>query len=110
MQTTRLGTSNLLPEGADLSRSFIKGNGFGAGGSVGLGEDAGTYGWAGAAGTVGFVNLRVVEITPIRLKSLEQMLGETVAYWREWVRTLSLPLDWQTAVIRAAIADRKSVV
>ncbi|OYX63237.1 MAG: serine hydrolase [Novosphingobium sp. 32-60-15] len=55
----RLGTSNLLPQGADLSRSFIKGNGFGAGGSVGLGEDAGTYGWAGAAGTVGFVNLRV---------------------------------------------------
>ncbi len=33
----------------------------------------------------------------------EQMLSETVAYWREWVRTLSLPLDWQTAVIRAAI-------
>ncbi|HQS95452.1 MAG: serine hydrolase [Novosphingobium sp. 17-62-19] len=55
----RLGTSNLLPVGTDLSRSFIKGNGFGAGGSVGLGEDAGTYGWAGAAGTVGFVNFRV---------------------------------------------------
>jgi CubicO group peptidase (beta-lactamase class C family) len=54
----RLGTSNLLPEGTDLSRSFIKGNGFGAGGSVGLGVDAGTYGWAGAAGTVGFVNYR----------------------------------------------------
>ncbi|TWH85405.1 serine hydrolase domain-containing protein [Novosphingobium taihuense] len=55
----RLGTSNLLPEGTDLSQSFIKGNGFGAGGSVGLGVDAGTYGWAGAAGTVGFVNYRV---------------------------------------------------
>lgn len=55
----RLGTSNLLPVGTDLSKAFIKGNGFGAGGSVGLGEDAGTYGWAGAAGTVGFVNFRV---------------------------------------------------
>ena len=55
----RLGTSNLLPEGTDLSQSFIKGNGFGAGGSVGLGEDAGTFGWAGAAGTVGFVNYRL---------------------------------------------------
>ena len=54
----RLGTSNLLPAGTDLSKSFIKGNGFGAGGSVGLGEDAGTYGWAGAAGTVGFINYR----------------------------------------------------
>ena len=55
----RLGTSNLLPAGTNLSQSFIKGNGFGAGGSVGLGEDAGTFGWAGAAGTVGFVNYRV---------------------------------------------------
>jgi GH15 family glucan-1,4-alpha-glucosidase len=34
----------------------------------------------------------------------QRMLDETVAYWREWVRTLALPLDWQTAVIRAAIA------
>ena len=57
--SVRLGTSNLLPVSADLSRSFIRGNGFGAGGSVGLDEDAGTFGWAGAAGTVGFVNLRV---------------------------------------------------
>ena len=54
-----MGTSNLLPEGADTTRSFIRGNGFGAGGSVGLGEDAGTFGWAGAAGTVGFINARV---------------------------------------------------
>ena len=27
----------------------------------------------------------------------------TVAYWQEWVRKLYLPLDWQEAVIRAAI-------
>lgn len=31
------------------------------------------------------------------------MLHETVAYWREWVRTLALPFEWQAAVIRAAI-------
>lgn len=54
----RLGTSNLLPDTADVSQSLIKGNGFGAGGSVGLGDDAGTYGWGGAAGTVAFVNYR----------------------------------------------------
>lgn len=54
----RLGTSNLLPETADVSQSLIKGNGFGAGGSVGLGDDAGTYGWGGAAGTVAFINYR----------------------------------------------------
>jgi GH15 family glucan-1,4-alpha-glucosidase len=32
-----------------------------------------------------------------------EMLDETQAYWREWVRTLAVPLDWQDAVIRAAI-------
>jgi GH15 family glucan-1,4-alpha-glucosidase len=33
----------------------------------------------------------------------ERMLRETIAYWRGWVRTLSVPLEWQEAVIRAAI-------
>lgn len=33
----------------------------------------------------------------------ERMLKETTAYWRHWVRTLSIPLEWQEAVIRAAI-------
>lgn len=32
-----------------------------------------------------------------------RMLKETTDYWRGWVRTLSVPLEWQTAVIRAAI-------
>ncbi|RYG29001.1 MAG: glycoside hydrolase family 15 protein, partial [Burkholderiales bacterium] len=34
----------------------------------------------------------------------DRMLAATCEDWREWVRTLSLPLDWQEAVIRAAIA------
>ncbi|MDP1599182.1 glycoside hydrolase family 15 protein [Phenylobacterium sp.] len=33
----------------------------------------------------------------------ERMLKETTAYWRGWVRTLSVPLEWQQAVIRSAI-------
>ncbi len=33
----------------------------------------------------------------------ERMLRETTEYWRAWVRTLSVPLEWQEAVIRAAI-------
>jgi len=49
----QLGTSNLLPAGV----TFEDG-GFGAGGMVGLGADAGHYGWSGAAGTVGFVSYR----------------------------------------------------
>ncbi len=32
-----------------------------------------------------------------------RMLRETTDYWRHWVRTLSVPLQWQEAVIRAAI-------
>ena len=30
-------------------------------------------------------------------------LEETAAYWREWVRYLSIPFEWQDAVIRSAI-------
>lgn len=33
----------------------------------------------------------------------ERMLSETTAYWRSWVRNLTVPLEWQEAVIRAAI-------
>ncbi|MBC7604593.1 MAG: glycoside hydrolase family 15 protein [Ramlibacter sp.] len=32
-----------------------------------------------------------------------QFEQETVSYWRTWTRALSLPLEWQDAVIRAAI-------
>lgn len=34
---------------------------------------------------------------------------ETVAYWRHWTRSLSLPLEWQEAVIRAAITLKMSL-
>lgn len=54
----RLGTSNLLPEGVSTAGTFADGSGFGAGGRVGLGEQAGTFGWGGAAGTVAFADLR----------------------------------------------------
>lgn len=33
----------------------------------------------------------------------DQMLAETAADWRLWVRGLATPVDWQEAVIRAAI-------
>jgi CubicO group peptidase (beta-lactamase class C family) len=54
----RVGTSNLLPEDVDTKGTFASGGGFGAGGRVGLGETAGTYGWGGAAGTAGFVDFK----------------------------------------------------
>ncbi|WP_420606172.1 serine hydrolase domain-containing protein [Novosphingopyxis sp.] len=55
-ETVDLGTSNLLPEGVDLTGTWVAGQGFGAGGRVGLGPRAGTYGWAGAAGTIAAVD------------------------------------------------------
>ena len=35
--------------------------------------------------------------------TIEGMLIETLAEWREWVRGLAIPLEWQDVVIRAAI-------
>jgi GH15 family glucan-1,4-alpha-glucosidase len=32
-----------------------------------------------------------------------EFLDQTVDFWRDWVRSLSIPFDWQEAVIRAAI-------
>jgi GH15 family glucan-1,4-alpha-glucosidase len=37
------------------------------------------------------------------LSTCRRMCDETLVYWQAWVRTLSLPLDYQEAVIRAAI-------
>jgi GH15 family glucan-1,4-alpha-glucosidase len=34
----------------------------------------------------------------------ERMFRETSFYWTSWVRTLSIPLEWQEEVIRAAIS------
>ena len=54
----RMGTSNLLPAAVDTTGTFADGSGFGAGGRVGLGDAAGQYGWGGAAGTVGLVDVK----------------------------------------------------
>lgn len=37
------------------------------------------------------------------VESLESMLNRTIAEWRHWVRGLATPVEWQEAVIRAAI-------
>ena len=39
-------------------------------------------------------------------RSYEQ---DTVAYWRQWTQRLALPLEWQEAVIRAAITLKLSL-
>jgi len=56
-RAVRLGISDLLPDTLLPTDEYVKGPwGFGAGGRVGRGEEAGVYGWAGAAGTIGFVH------------------------------------------------------
>jgi CubicO group peptidase (beta-lactamase class C family) len=57
----RLGTSDLLPDTLRPGGGFSFGPrafGYGAGGLVGTGDTAGLYGWFGAAGTAGLVNMR----------------------------------------------------
>ncbi|MGF7155789.1 serine hydrolase domain-containing protein [Novosphingobium gossypii] len=49
-----MGTSNLLPAGVTVAADI---GGFGAGGRVGQGAEAGIYGWGGAAGTVAMVDM-----------------------------------------------------
>lgn len=39
----------------------------------------------------------------------ERFLAETIAYWRQWVRSLAIPFEWQDAVIRAAITLKLNV-
>ena len=36
--------------------------------------------------------------------TVEDMLAKTESEWREWVRGLAIPLEWQSAVIRSAIS------
>ncbi|MFT4057247.1 MAG: serine hydrolase domain-containing protein [Novosphingobium sp.] len=53
----RMGTSNLLSPGVLVPEMFGGPSGFGAGGRVGQGAESGLYGWSGAAGTVGMVDM-----------------------------------------------------
>ena len=53
----RQGTSNLLPPGVERPAWNSSKADFGAGGRVGIGPETGIYGWAGAAGTVGMVDM-----------------------------------------------------
>ena len=53
----RLGTSNLFPDTLAPDDGFASSYGFGAGGRVGKGAESGIFGWFGAAGTCGLVDM-----------------------------------------------------
>ena len=57
-RAVRLATSNIFPETRSPDDDYSKTWGYGAGGRVGRGAEEGVYGWAGAAGTIGFVDLK----------------------------------------------------
>jgi CubicO group peptidase (beta-lactamase class C family) len=57
-RAVRLSTGNLLPEGVAGPSMMAPASHFGAGGRVGIGREAGIFGWAGAAGTVATVDMR----------------------------------------------------
>lgn len=60
--TVRLATSDLFPDTLRPDGGFNFGDrafGYGAGGLVGRGDAEGLYGWFGAAGTCGLVNMRL---------------------------------------------------
>ena len=86
-ETARLAMSNLIADSVDRKGTFIEGEGFGAGGRVSLptapgGE--GMFGWAGAAGTIGFVHRKLgyraagyTQIMPPDAVSFQAKFGET---------------------------------
>lgn len=85
--TAMKAMSNLLPEGADTSGSWVAGSGFGAGGRVSLGGNdkipAGSFGWSGAAGTVALAN----PIRKIRASAYTQyMPADAYSFQRDFAR------------------------
>lgn len=86
-ETARLAMSNLLSDSVDRKGSFIDGEGFGAGGRVSLPTSPGgegIFGWAGAAGTIGFVHRGLgyraagyTQIMPPDAVSFQSKFGET---------------------------------
>ena len=88
VETARLAMSNMLSDAVDRKGTFVDGQGFGAGGRVSLPSSPGgegLFGWAGAAGTIGFVHRKLgyrvggyTQIMPPETVSFQAKFGETV--------------------------------
>lgn len=68
----RQGTADLLPGGVDLKGTYVTGQRFGAGGVVGTGKDEGLFGWSGAAGTIGFAQMKLGLRTSLYVQYMPQ--------------------------------------
>lgn len=95
-----LATSDLFPDTLAPGGGF-RGDefGFGAGGLVGRGEAAGTYGWFGAAGTSGLVNTRLALRTTLMT---QYMPAEAYPYQEEFPRLAFADALAQMAARRVA--------
>ncbi len=88
--TANLAMSNLLPEGVATPGTMIAGQGFGALGRVTLvpeagGPSKGSFGWAGAAGTIGLVD----RARGLRMGGFIQVLpADAVAFQRPIIAAL----------------------
>lgn len=86
-ETARLAMSNLIADSVERKGTFIDGQGFGAGGRVSLASSPtgeGIYGWAGAAGTIGFVDRKrgyraagYAQYMPTTTLPFQEKFGET---------------------------------
>ncbi len=90
-QAVRLGMSDLLPDTLVPGGEYGGGVwGYGAGGRIGRGDDEGVFGWAGAAGTIGFVH---------------RSLGLRAGLYTQYMPSMAYPLlDEFPAAIRADLA------
>lgn len=94
-EAVRVGTSNLIPAGVDLTGSWIEGEGHGAGGRT----RGATFGWGGAAGTLGAVDF------DLKLRSClwtQYMPPEAYPIRDEFVAALDSDLAAMRAAKRAA--------
>ena len=94
-ETVRVATSNLLPDTL-ASNGRFSANGmtfdYGAGGLVGTGALAGVYGWMGAAGTVGMVDMN----RGLRLTLMTQYMP---------AESLPIQAEFPQTVLRDAVAQ-----
>jgi len=90
----RIGISNLLPETADMTGTWMQGQGHGAGGR----SHNGSFGWGGAAGTLGAVDYN---------------LGMRTALWTQYMPSDAFPIrDEYLAALEAdltSLRERRGV-
>ncbi len=82
----RVGITNLVPETVDMTGTWMEGQGHGAGGR----SQDGTFGWGGAAGTLGAVDYK---------------LGMRTGLWTQYMPSDSYPIrDEYLAALEADLA------